>query len=170
MSTTDPSAGSGSTRGIMNHQAHFLNHVRNNGQSAVYTAITGDACPCVNSATGYCDQEWHFRNPAPGDEDCNGTGLIDTVTTNTNIKAFILPKADLNEIQRQKVGLRAEDDYLFVGALNVSAETLFDISGFNADHDYITFATHKYILRAIDAEKIGDIIVYYFAAMKKRAA
>ena len=149
----------------MSRLKQFLIHIKRHGQSAVYHKITGDACPCVNNDTGYFDREWHRQNP--GAEDCNGTGLINRTDTTTNIKAFILPKADVDEITMEKIGLRSEDDHFFMGAFDEANESLFDVSGFDERRDYIVFQGNSFILRNIDAERIGDEIMYYYGLLKR---
>lgn len=151
----------------MKYVDRFLQHVRRAGQSAVYHHETGDACPCVNSDTGYCDQEWHRNNPTA--DDCNGTGLINVAVTDTDVKAFILPKSAVGELDRIKIGLMDNADFLFMGAFKTADGSLFDVSAFNEAFNYVLFQSNKYILRNIDTERIGDEIVYYYALMQRRA-
>lgn len=145
----------------------FLRQIRKNGQSAVFHNLSGTTCPCVNSQTGYCDREWHRNNPPPGDEDCNGTGIISTTDTDVNIKALFLPKVDVDEKLQELIGLKNKEDFFFMGAFNVDDGGLIDISVFNNEQDYILFDGDKYLLLNIDNERIGDNIAYYYALMKR---
>lgn len=145
----------------------FLRSVRRNGQSAVLHHITGDTCPCVNAETGYADREWHRQNPTA--EDCQGTGLINTSDSADNIRALIMPKAAVDEQTRERVGLRTEDDHLFMGAHDTTNGGLYDVSVFNDRADWIDYRGNRFTLRNIDAEYIGDDVAYYYGLMRRVA-
>lgn len=148
----------------MNKQMQFLKKIREQGQSAALHQETGDACPCITS-DGYYDAQWHRDNSSA--EDCAGKLIINVTATNTDIKALILPKADVDEQVKQKIGFRDEDDYLFMGPYKESDGSLLDVSGLHNDYDYITFQGNRYILRDVDSERIGDSIMYYYGIMKR---
>lgn len=151
----------------MNKQMLFLKKIREAGQSAVLHTESGDACPCVES-DGYYDAQWHADNPE--EDDCEGTLIINTVSTDTNIRALILPKVDIDERVKEKIGFRDEDDYLFMGAYNTSDNSLVDVSDLDEAHDYITFKGDRFILRDVDREMHNDDILYYYGIMKKVAS
>lgn len=151
----------------MTKQKLFLKAIREHGQSATVHTETGDACPCVTNE-GYYDAQWHRDNPAPGDEDCEGKLIIDTTPVNTSVKALILPKADVDEKVKEKIGTMLEDEHLFMGAYNVSTGAIVDVSGMDENHDYVLFQGDKYNLRDVDAERVADEVLYYYGILTRK--
>jgi len=126
--------------------------------AAVYTKITGTACPCMtsrdsnNPAYSY---QYHIDNS--GAEDCEGTGLIDPgkTTTNTNIKAVICPPhlagnmiPSFKEIATE-VGEIQKDDLFFWGTVDTSDGSFVDMSGNDEYSAYVTYDSLKYLIRDV---------------------
>lgn len=130
-------------------ETEFLKWVLLEGDTATYTAVTGDACPCMSwRGSGY-SPEWHRLNPE--DDACNGTGLINTESTETSIKGFFY-KTDihysfLTDDYKIPAGELKDADVILFGQCNASTGAFVDLATANVRADKITLDSVDYEIR-----------------------
>ena len=129
-------------------------------QSLTISIITGTACPCLvaddSDETSY-NPGWHRANPAPGDEDCDGSGIIDPnkTTTVTNLKAMIFTEklttqADSTmDVILDQLGKIQATDLIICGCWDSDNEAYFSISGYNDRTAKITYDSKDYLIREV---------------------
>jgi len=155
----------------VSNQDRFILWLSSNAlaKAATISVITGTVCPCkAASRDGISySKQWHRDNPAPGDEACSGTLLIDRTTTVTNIKA-VFYAVDLggNTLPRNLQALAAigeiqKDDLFMIGTYDVDNNAYYDLSDANWDNDFITYNSTKYIKRNVSdiPADIGQSVV-----------
>jgi len=89
----------------MTHEEQYINRLMNKGYDISVAVLTGDVCPCMVSRDANVSEYsaiWHELNPAPGNEHCNGTGLINQVSTITSIKSFLTNELETMAIYLSK--------------------------------------------------------------------
>ena len=138
----------------MTDQTVFMRDCYRFGNSATVTQVTGTACPCVKSSGS--SREWHRLNT--GADECNGTGLINTTTTTTTVKAFFTNRLQslmvfLNQFKKSEIGELDSADLFIFGVAKASDASYFDISGLKETGDNrankITFASEDYLVRHV---------------------
>jgi len=122
-------------------------------ETATLTTVTGDTCPCMEQGRKNYSPDWHVANP--GEDDCEGTGLINTSTTTINIKAVFSPVGLAgNSIPTMKefietIGEIQKDDLFLWGTVNTADGSFADLSGKSEYTDYITKDSKKYLIRDV---------------------
>ena len=141
----------------MNFSAQMVKAFLRNGRTVSLYTYTGDACPCTTE-TGRYDPQWHRDNPAPGDEDCNGTTVIDVSETITSVKCFIYsPFASFGKVtapykQLMPIGEMTKDDLIYYGGVVASTGVFQSLKNLNNLKDYVLIGSSKYLIdRAFDA-------------------
>lgn len=151
----------------MSYSTRFLNWLKRTplAESGVLTEVTGTACPCMSykNRSSY-SEEWHRQNPT--EDDCGGTGLIDTTTTTTNFKGiFSAPRLIGTSIPTSKeflelIGEIQSSDMFLWGAVNSTTGAVVDLAGQNEYYDYITYDSNKYIIRDVSdlPGQVGQVV------------
>ena len=125
-------------------------------ETATLTSVTGTACPCMTSrdaSNPSYSEEWHRNNS--GEDDCNGTGLIDTTTVTTTFKAIFSPPGLVGTtipngtVLLQQIGEVTDDDLFMWGAVNSSTLAAVSFDGLSEYNDYITKDSIKYAVRDV---------------------
>jgi len=132
-------------------QDDFCRWVLLEGDSATYTAVTGDACPCMAWRSPGYSPEWHRLNSES--DACNGTGLINTSTETTSIKGFFyrtdIHYSFLTEDQKIPIGELQDADVVLFGQVNATTGAFVDLSSANVRADKITLDSVDYEIRKI---------------------
>ena len=133
----------------MNEQKRFIKFLMRKGVTVVASIITGDVCPCMSNNRNNYSAQWHADNPLA--EDCNKTGVINSTTTATNIKAMFIKGVQslssfLTKEQISVVGEIQKDEMFMLGQCNTSG-TFYDVSSFVERRDYITVDSVDYLIR-----------------------
>ncbi|WFD12462.1 hypothetical protein [Tepidibacter hydrothermalis] len=141
----------------------FDKNINRYGQSTIlHKASKGQRCPCFNQNTGYCNPQWHRDNPkAP---ECDEEGYIDAGFEDIEVKAFILPKSDLdrkviNEAVLSQIGILDKDDYMYIGKTDIDILNL-------SNTDYLIYENKRWQILSPDTYKLGDISIVYVARLK----
>lgn len=157
----------------MTDQEMYTIDLYHHGHDAALTQISGTTCPCMtwrDPDNPSYSAEWHRLNPTA--DPCNGTGLIDTTTTNTSIKAFFYPPTALPNRQiltkemLAVIGEIAHDDLMLFGSVDATTGVLVDLTGLNEARDYITYNSQKYLARHVFSLHT-NIEVGQFALLKR---
>ena len=140
----------------MSHQTRFLNWLARAplAESITITETSGTACPCMSSKnrTSYSEQ-WHRANP--DDDDCNGTGLIDSTNTTTTVKAIIATPATMGtripgaSHMLEAIGELAVTDLICWGFVNTSTNAQKSLSDPSDYTDKATYGGNDYFIRDV---------------------
>lgn len=141
----------------------FDKKINKYGQSAIlHKTLQGQRCPCFDIEIGYCNPKWHRDNPqAP---QCDEEGYIDAEEKEIPLKAFILPKSDLDrkvveEAILSQIGILDKDDYMYIGKMDIDILNL-------RDTDYLIYESKRWKILSPDSYKLGDIAIVYVARLK----
>ena len=145
-------------------QQRFCKFLFRSGSDATVVSITGTQCPCMiyrSSEYPSYSQEWHRLYPSA--DDCGGSGLINSTTTSTAIKATFTTGIQsfatfmTNEI-KVEIGEKQDWDMLMYGQCKASDASFLDVSGYTEQDDYVTYNGNNYIIRhTFDVEYGGDV-------------
>ena len=136
----------------MTHEQEYLNNLMGNGYDVTVTVITGDICPCMVSRDANISEYsavWHELNPAPGNEHCNGTGLINRTSTVTSVKSFITNELEsmesyLTQKLMTEIGEKHSSYVMMLGCAVAGAK--FDLSILNRKNATFTYKSNDYKL------------------------
>ena len=150
----------------MSRASRFIGACLRYGDVFTAASVTGTQCPCMISRDANnptYSPDWHINNPAPGDEDCNGSGLIDTTSTTINLKGFLYPAALLGTSQvpediKSVIGEITNADLIVYGQVNTDTLAFYDLSGLTEYDDTITFDSVTYVDRKTFDLKIQNRI------------
>ena len=138
----------------MTHKKRFLKILYKSGMSANLIRLTGDQCPCMvfeDPDVPSYSPEWHRLNPTA--ENCNRTGLINTVETTIAIKSIFYSVAlkvqslNLEKEILDKIGEWQKDDLLMYGCVKVADMSEIDLRTLNENVDKIQYDGKLYIPR-----------------------
>ena len=143
------------------------------GNTATATQVTGTACGCVKSSGS--SREWHRLHP--DDDNCNGTGLVNTTTTTTSVKAFFTNRLQslmtfLNQYKKTEIGELDDADLFMYGVAKASDASYFDISGLKETGDNrsnkVTFNSQDYLVRHVyDIPGLNETVIGQVGLLKK---
>lgn len=143
----------------------FLNNCANRGQSATIYNRTGTQCPCWDwRGKGY-NPQYHADYPAA--EECSGTGLISSTTTETDVKAFfyhvgLVGLTSLPENIKAVIGDRVDADLIMFGTAKTEDNSLFDLTDMETvstkREDYITYDSVDYRVEKVYKMAFGGQI------------
>ena len=158
----------------MTNEQRINRTIYKNGHSATVTVVAGDVCPCMifeDANNPSYSREWHRLNPTA--DDCSGTGLINTSSNDTNIKAMFYPVAlkvqslNLDKESLDKIlGEMQNDDLIMYGAVDISDLSTFDLSILSEYHDKILYRTNYYFVRHL-FEIAADSFISQIAFIKR---
>ena len=135
----------------------YTRHVEAFGSSATYRKVTGTACPCLTSrgdGSSVYSREWHRLYPTA--DDCGGTGLIDTTSTNYTIKAFFSMELEtlsnyLKDRIQSKIGEMKNNYMIMYQPIYTSDYSFVDLDAINKNSDTIIWNSRYFkVLFVID--------------------
>ena len=142
------------------------------GATATLSQVTGTTCGCQKSSGS--SREWHRQNPT--EDDCNGTGQIDTTTTTTSVKAFFTNRLQslmqfLNKYNKSEIGeLDIADLFMFgtAKAADASFVSLVGLEESNTNRENkVIYDSQDYTIRLVYqigfTEEVGQV-----ALLKKK--
>ena len=129
------------------------------------TVVTGDQCPCMISRDAnnptYSEQ-WHRDNS--GEDDCQGTGLINSSTADTTLKCILgtwgiisnsIPGAKKVLTEIGEVNTTDLFGYGFVNTSTLAFTSLLSYTEYNA---YITYSSVEYNIKDVfEVMNIGEV-------------
>lgn len=132
-----------------NEQNRFIRYLMRHGVSITATQIAGDACPCISNNRSVYSAQWHADNPSA--DDCNKTGVINSTTTNTSIKAMLTFDANtltnfLGIEAKGVIGEIQKGEVIMYGQCDTDGD-FFDVSEFSERRDYLTYDSIEYFVR-----------------------
>lgn len=148
----------------MSKQANFIRHCVRKGHSLTFTITTGDTCPCMSwRGVGY-SKDWHRTgNPGADVPDCNGTGLINTSTSNKTIKGFIvsevmLGERNLPESVKTEIGKLDSAYMLLYGQVDISNNSFYSLADFVERETLFTYSGDTYKVRKVfPLSEVGEL-------------
>ena len=136
----------------MTHEEQYIRRLMNKGYDISVTVITGDKCPCMTSRDSTVSEYsavWHELNPAPDNEHCNGTGLINQKSTVTAVKSFLTNELEtmatyLSKQLMTEIGEKHNRYLMMFGC--VAAGVKFDLSILDRKNATFTYKSKNYRL------------------------
>jgi len=143
----------------------LLNAIIRYGNTATLVYYTGDQCPCMisrDSGRPQYSAEWHENNPAPDNENCLKTGLINKTAYNLTCLGFIYLvdfKEDsraVNKYEFKEIGLFEDCDLVAIGLVNSSTNAFVDVSGLDRQTSVLTYKNIAYNIYKVQSIYIND--------------
>ena len=154
----------------MSYRKRMLQFIENSplASIAVLSTITGDQCPCMISRDANnprYSEEWHRNNTTA--DDCNKTGLINSVTVTTNIKGIAYPASMVNASNIQsglttlsQIGEMDATDIAWIGTLNLDSYEFISLSGYNDYNSKITYNDQDYFIKdVVGLVDVGESVI-----------
>jgi len=135
----------------------YKRHIEDVGSSATWRHVTGTSCPCLTSRGDGSSQysaEWHRLNP--DEDDCGGTGLIDSESTDTGIIAVFSMELEtlsnyLKDLIQSKIGNMKNNYCIMYPPIKSSDYSLVDLNSIDLDADTIIWNSKYYkVLFVVD--------------------
>ena len=161
----------------MTKQTRFCHYLLRRGTSATLSALSGTVCPCMTwRDADHSEYSREYHRLYPDADDCDGTGLISTITTSTTIKgmAYSVQSATaaglISKEVLEKIGELQKDGLLWIGTVNATSGEFVDLSNLVEREDSITHGSTVYNLRHVFSMPWGDEAdVGQIAVLKRNA-
>ena len=154
----------------MSYRKRMLQFIENSplASIAVLSTITGDQCPCMISRDANnprYSEEWHRNNP--DEDDCEQTGLINSVTVTTNIKGIAYPASLTNSsgipsglTTVSQIGEMDATDVAWIGTLNLGSHEFISLSGYDDYNSKITYNDQDYFIKdVVGLVDVGESVI-----------